>query len=143
MIVSILLVLSSACRYAGSASTAIWPRRRTVSSGSFTNNDAHDVQNLTTENVIGDRSRSIRNCERRTSGVVRVMNGWTREFSIVGAMSVGWQIHEGRDRRAASVRLGARVVGVTINRVRIRSRGASIRPVATAAVAATHNEAHG
>lgn len=72
-----------------------------------------------------------------------VRKGWTREWKIVGAMSVGWQSHEGRDRRDASVRLGARDVEVTINRVRMRSRGARMRPVVMAAAAATHSDAQG
>ena len=61
----------------------------------------------------------------------------------MGAMRVGWQAHEGRERRDATVRLGARDVEVTIKRVRMRSRGARMRPVVTAAAAATHKDAQG
>jgi hypothetical protein len=62
---------------------------------------------------------------------------------MVGAISVEGQVHDGRDRRVVTVRLGARDVEVTINRVRIRSRGARIRPVVTAAAAATQSDAQG
>lgn len=62
---------------------------------------------------------------------------------MVGAIRDEGQTHEGSARRVARVRRELRPVGITINRVLTRSRGARIKPVATAAAAATHNEAQG
>lgn len=107
------------------------------------NRDAHEVQNLATEKVIGDCSRSSKNCDRSTRGVDNVKKGWTRELRIVGIIRDDGHIHEGNDRSVDRVRRGPRPVDVTISRVRMRSRGDSIRPVATAAAAATHSEAQG
>ena len=110
------------------------------------NRDVHEVQNLATEKVVGLSSRSIRNWDRSTRGVESVIKGCTRALSTVGTISVVGQSQLGRARRVARVFRRdppGRVVEVRMSRVRTRSSGARIRPLATAAAAATQRDAQG
>ncbi len=72
--------------------TAIWPRRKVVSSGSLTNKATDDEQNLAAENAVGFSSRSNMKRVRRTSGAERVRTGWMRECSTVGKTRIGGQM---------------------------------------------------
>lgn len=76
--------------YSGLESTAIWPRRRTVSRGSLTRMAAVEARNLAAEKVIGEAWLSSRNLARRTRGVERVKSGWMRELRMVGTASMEW-----------------------------------------------------
>ena len=118
-----------------SCRTATWPRRRTVSAGRRRKSSTVEERKVAKEYVEGVIMGSIAKVERRTRGVeadIRVgRQAWRR---VAGRRLVGTDIEGRRDREGRMVRGGAEV-GVTIRRVRMRSRGA--RDIAATAAAAT------
>lgn len=84
---------------AGAFSDAMWPRRRTVSSGSLTNISMRDVKNEDIEYAVGVSIGSMLSHVRRKSG----KDVLTREGIVLWRMvigrSCGGHENEGRARR--------------------------------------------
>jgi hypothetical protein len=87
------------------------------------------------EYVVGVTTGSMEKVERRTSGVEEDIMVGTMAWRRVAEMRLGEMEKEGRRERDGYIVRGGAEVGVTISRVRMRSRGA--RRVAAMAVAAT------
>lgn len=101
----------------------------------MTKSSAVDARKVLKEYVVGVSIGSMLRVERRRRGVDEVMIVGIQAWRRVAGRRLGAMEREGKSARLGYMERGEEVMGVTMSRVRMMSRGA--RRVAAIAVAAT------